>query len=374
VVLATPSEFIEQTVPENPLENHRSIWSKEEFLSSSFTILKDTPSLIGLYRSFDTKINGSQFKDVIVRLYQNGDEYLIAKLFKEVFGREMSLDEWKWKYKSSGNQRIYSSVAVSETHGIVAHYGCMARRMIYQGKEVFGLAIGDVMVHPQFRGTKLFKKVTMLAPEESGKDGISIGYGFPNERAMLLPEKLGLYEKVEDVFEATKKVKFANNLNRFIYKFFPLSFDDNRINILWESVKAELKLALIRDREYLTWRYQRHPFFKYELWGLKKRWGNKLHGIAVLRKEDERMLIIDFISRLDTMQILFQKMENYAFIVGSETIIVWTPEYLRQKLEKIGFLVRPSVTCIPRSTHKAYLPKEYLKGIFFYTMGDTDFL
>lgn len=375
VILATPSQFVEQTVPENPFENHRSVWDKDELVSLGFIIFHESQSLIGIWRSRDReKMNDSGYSDIVVRLYQDGDEYLIAKLFREVFGREMSLDEWDWKYKSAGDQKIYSSVAVSKTHGIVAHYGCMARRMTYQGKEVYGLAIGDVMVHPKFRGTKLFKKVTMLSPEESGKEGISIGYGFPNERAMRLPEKLGLYEKVEDVFESTKDVGIVTNWARFFYKLFPLRYDDKRINYLWQTVKPELQLALVRDADYLTWRYKNHPFFVYELWGLKKRWGSELLGLAVLRREDTKMFIIDFLCTMDMLDVLFLKVENYAHAVGSKTIVLWHPEYLKNRLEGLGYVAAPSITCIPRSTHKAFLPKDKLKGIFFYTMGDTDFL
>ena len=112
-------------------------------------------------------------RNIVIRLYQSGDEAGIAKLFREVFDREMSLDEWRWKYvMGRRNRRNYSALAVTDSGDIVAHYGCMTHRMIYQGREVHGLAIGDVMVHPTFRGTKLFKKVTMLSPEESGKDGV----------------------------------------------------------------------------------------------------------------------------------------------------------------------------------------------------------
>jgi hypothetical protein len=32
------------------------------------------------------------------RLYSPGDETGIVRLFKTVFGREMSLREWKWNY------------------------------------------------------------------------------------------------------------------------------------------------------------------------------------------------------------------------------------------------------------------------------------
>lgn len=33
--------------------------------------------------------------EIITRLYQPGDEYGIVKLFRDIFGREMTLDEWR---------------------------------------------------------------------------------------------------------------------------------------------------------------------------------------------------------------------------------------------------------------------------------------
>lgn len=309
-----------------------------------------------------------------IRLYEKGDEAGITRLFKEIFQREMTLEEWRWKYTGRGNKKVYSAVAVSEMDGIIAHYGGMPHRMIYQGREIYGLAIGDVMVHPKLRGLKLFKKTAALVPEEAVKDGIILGYGFPNERALLLPQKLGLYEKVEDVFEATKEVKFHNTFNRYLFKFSPLSFDDNEIDALWERVKHELRLAVVRDRKYLKWRYQFHPFLKYELWGLKNRFGNKLRGIAVLRQDRERMLFVDFISAADMIEPLFLKAENYASAIGKKFIVLWHPEYLSDRLLSLGFSVKPSLTCIPRTTHELTLKKEDIKGNFFYTMGDTDFL
>jgi len=143
-------------------------------------------------------------KPLTIRLYKAGDEMGIVKLFKEIFNREMTLEEWRWKYTGQGNKKVYSSIAINENNEIVAHYGGVPHRMIYHGKEVYGLSIGDVMVHPAFRGLKLFKKAAAMVPDEAAIDGFILGYGFPNERALQLPEKLGLYEKIEDVFEANK--------------------------------------------------------------------------------------------------------------------------------------------------------------------------
>jgi hypothetical protein len=308
------------------------------------------------------------------RLYRPGDETGIIYLFKNVFGREMSIEEWKWKYSGRGNRKIYSSVAVTESNEIVAHYGGMPHRMVYQGREVYGLAIGDVMVHPKFRGLNLFKKMATIVPAEALKDGIILGYGFPNVRAMALPEKLGLYERVEDVYEATKEAVFNNNVNRFLFRFSPLNFEDNRIDVLWKSVAEEMKLSVIRDRDYLRWRYQKHPFLQYELWGLKKRLGKRLLGLAVLRREGERLLLIDFVCPMALLYILFQKIENYTSSAAIKTLVLWLPDYLKGKLTGMGFAIRLAGTCIPRTTYEKTLTKDDMKGKFFYTMGDTDFL
>jgi GNAT superfamily N-acetyltransferase len=309
-----------------------------------------------------------------IRLYKKGDEHLITSLFRDIFGREMSLEEWRWKYFGEDNEKVYSSIAVSGTGELVAHYGGMVHRMVFNHREIRGLSIGDVMVHPNFRGTKLFKKVALIVPEEAVQDGIVLGYGFPNQRAMLLPEKLGLYEKVEDVWEAYKETLFNNSLIRYIYKLFPLGYDEPRIDILWKSAAKGFGLSVIRDRNYLDWRYRRHPFFKYEMWGFKSRFSNRLLGMVVLRRDNDKMLIIDFICEENMLKPLFQKTENYAVTCGFKNISLWLPEYLSKKMEEIGFSIRLTGTCIPRTTHEKTLKKDEIKGRFFYTMGDTDFM
>jgi len=311
-----------------------------------------------------------------IRLYRADDEIGITNLFHEVFGRKMSLEEWQWKYAYGGNRKVYSSVAVNERDVIIAHYGGMVHHMIYQGREVFGLAIGDVMIHPKYRGPKLFKEIASLVPEEAVRDGIILGYGFPNDRAFRLPEKLGLYEKIEDVCEANKEATFWNNMSRYVYKLFPLSYDDGRIDILWDEVKVKHVLSVIRDQDYLRWRYQRHPLFSYELWGLRKRWSSKLCGFAVLRRDDEkeRVLIMDFVCPANEMEALFQKIENAVCVAGGKRLTLWHPEYMKQKMPMMGFSVRYAGTSIPRTTHERTLRKYEMAGKFFYTMGDTDFL
>ncbi len=314
-------------------------------------------------------------ENIQVRPYKPGDEQGIVRLFHEIFNREMTLDEWKWKYRGKGgNQKVYAVVGIDKTYGIIAHYGGIPHSMICRGKEILGLAIGDVMVHPKFRNLSLFKRIASLIPDLAVKDGFILGYGFPNERAMRLPEKLGLYEKIEDVIVAQKEVTFHNGLARYYYKLFPLDCYDDRIDRLWNSCKGDIHLGVIRDKSYFSWRYRNHPYLTYEVWGMRKRMGRQLQGIAVLRKEEHQAFIIDLVFKKGMLSPLLKKIENHLVSCAKSNVTLWAPPFLKSSLADSGFSTTAAGTCIPRTTHKKTLTKDQIQDRFFYTMGDTDFL
>lgn len=310
-----------------------------------------------------------------IRLYSKGDEFGIVKLFKDVFGREMTLDEWRWKYIESYPDKVYSSVAIHKDMGIVGHYGGVRLPLIYKGNPAHGLAICDVMIYQKFRGIKTLKELSGLVPREAVKDGIIMGYGFPNRATLLTPAlSLGIFEKVEDVLEGNKDVKFHNDSIRYKFKLFPVDYSDIMIDRLWESCKTDLYLAVVRDGRYLTWRYKNHPLFSYELWGLKNRMGRRLLGLAVLKREEHRVLIMDFLFAKGLLKPLFKKLENYIHSIGGKNIILWASPFMEKALSESGFSIKTAETAIPRTTHENTLTKDEMGGKFFYTMGDTDFL
>ena len=315
-------------------------------------------------------------KDIKIRLYQPGDEVGITELFKEVFGREMFLDEWRWKYIESYPGKVYSTVAVHEELGVVGHYGAVRLPMIYKGRLSWGLAICDVMILPPFRGIKTLKKISCLTPREGIQEGdCLLGYGFPNRDTLLKPAlNLGIYEIVEDVMEAVKEVNFHDNVNRYRFKLFPLDYSDFRIDRLWNRCKEKLTLAVVRDRRYLTWRYKNHPLYHYELWGLRGRIGRSLVGLAVLKREGDRVLLVDFLSAKERLPALLEKIENLAYSGGAGTLTLWVPPFMANTFTTLGFSIKKSATAIPRTTQEPTLAKEDIAGHFFYTMGDTDFL
>jgi hypothetical protein len=310
-----------------------------------------------------------------IRLYRPGDEVGITRLFREIFGREMSLREWQWKYHESHPSKVYSSVAVDSQGSIVGHYGGICLPLIYSGRPARGLAICDVMIHPKYRGIKTLIELSAVVPAEAVKDGIIMGYGFPTDSTLLKPAlSLGIYEKVEDIFESRKKPAFYSGAFRYKLRLFPMDFSDVRIDELWETCKPDFHLAVVRDRKHMAWRYRDHPLFHYELWGLKKRIGRSLLGMAVLRRNGGQVRIMDFLVTDGFFSSLMRKLENYIIRSEGAEISMWLPHTWSALLVENGFSISPAGTAIPRTTHDRTLTKEDMQGKFFYTMGDADFL
>lgn len=312
--------------------------------------------------------------NIICRMYKEGDEQGIVKLFNTTFSREMTLKEWEWKYKGQGNKRVCSVVLEGRENGIVGHYGGIPLRMIYDGKEVTGIEAVDTMIHPKYRSFTRFRDMYNLFMKELISDS-KIFFGFSPERVIKLAvDRLGIYEKVETVLEAIKDVKFHNNPTRFLYSLHPIGFDDERIDALWDNAKHQIKLAIIRDRRYIKWRYKDNPLFNYEIWGLRKRWLEQLLAVAVLKREQDKLLIMDLIYKEGLLPVLLTKVENLSVSLGISTMSLWAPKPIRNLLKTLGFEIVPTATTLPRSAHPLTLSKEEIREKFFYTMGDTDYL
>ena len=310
------------------------------------------------------------------RPYQEGDEDAIRALFSEVFGREMSPQEWRWKYPERGAGKVYAVVGVAEDGTLAGHYGGTPFDMVYHGKIIRGMLLGDVMIRPRYRGIRTFRRLTHAMEEFMYREGLLMVYGFPNEQTLMLPsEKLGLYDRVEDVFDFWKDAVLLSSSDRLKYKLFPMDFGDAATDLLWRRIENEMGLAIVRNREFLQWRYERHPFYRYELWGMRRRWERSLLGAAVIRREPpDTLLIIDVLCPRRYLGALLSKTENMAAASGAKKVRLWLPSFLHHVAARRGFQRGACVTTIPCTTRPGFLTAKEIRDVFFYTMGDTDFL
>ena len=73
----------------------------------------------------------------------------ILALFHAVFGHGMSEAQWDWKYGEGRG----AGVVVREDEEIVAYFGGMERRILFNGVPVTAFQSGDSMVAQEHRGT-----------------------------------------------------------------------------------------------------------------------------------------------------------------------------------------------------------------------------
>ena len=313
---------------------------------------------------------------ITFRTYREGDEHGIIRLRKEVTGKDMSLKEWYWKFKGQGNEKVFSIVMEETTHGIIGHWGGIPLKMLHDGREMTGVAGCNVMIHPKFRSFVRFKKLHNLFVQEFAKDSVTFIYGFPTEKTFMLPaEKLGLWERIEDINESVKDVRFHSRPVRFLFKFLPIDFNDGRIDTLWNDVKYQFDLSIIKDAAYLNWRYEKNPRFKYEIWGLWKRWyGNLIAFVVIKREESENFIIMDMVFRKGMLPVLLSKVEDLAYSMSKSSLRLFMPQRFTSFLKERGFSSRLTGGVIARANDPRLLKKDEIEEKFFYTMGDTDYI
>jgi len=323
---------------------------------------------------FQKPLPGLQEK-VTVRLYRDGDEAGIRELFREVFGREMTAGEWQWKYKPPGREKVHSVVAVSQNNTIVAHYGGMPVRVSYRGTGIRALASTDVMTSRRYRGFVLLRKIMTYFRDKALEDGFRICHGFPTEKTLMQPaEKLGIIERCTPVAEASKMAAFRNSIARFTYCLEPIGFDDDRISLLWDASAQINRFAVVRDGDYLLWRYRDHPVFLYQCWGLTRRWGKDLLGIAVTKTtQDDTLPVMDLVFTGNALVPLLGKLENLCCSSGRKRLVLWLPAYFHGILRGLGFSIAETAT-LARFVADAFISRHEIANDFYFTMGDTDYL
>jgi len=311
------------------------------------------------------------FTQYIIRDYATGDEEGITTLFNEVFGKEMSRGQWKWKYLIPGEWKIFSKVAEDDaSKKIIGHAGAVPLRGIFQNRTIQFFQIADVMVHTGARGflgrKNVFDSLMKNLFEDIRKEFPDVFcYGFPGTRPYILGYRIRVYERIEQAFEIVKHIR-RSLLNP--YKIQKISWDDDRLNSLWERFTRDFPLSLIRDKHYLNIRYATNPFFSYQLLGIFL--SKKLYGWAVIRDSGDEVLVIDLLTEKKRCRSILKALQNYFIFQGKKTMRLWLPEMWRKNVK--GFTRKETPVVVTNMVWKLPLTTAVVKENLYYTMGDAD--
>ncbi|MDD2769343.1 MAG: GNAT family N-acetyltransferase [Methylococcus sp.] len=343
-------------------------------MAAHFGLEPDSPGVPGFF-SF-VKANSARWNITRPRP-ENLEDY--RGLFLRSFAHEISADLWRWKYADNRGRAI-----VAERGGeAVAHYGGTARRIMFSGETASALQICDVMVNPAERAVMTKRGVffqvasTFLEAYFGYEHEYLLAYGFPNYRHLRLAKKMGLYEETERITElrwTTAKGRIRMNTTA---RLLDLGIDHSElISMLWRHMRADLQdaIVVIRDPEYIKYRYLLRPERVYEFLLVRKRWSTRPIGLVVLYRDGQECKLMDMIGPLSAMPELVEHARQLAFAWGCNVLTAWVSEGQASRFEW-GQVDKVSTDiCVPANIWSEGPEPQQIRSRWWLMMGDTEFL
>lgn len=304
----------------------------------------------------------------------------MLELFKKTFHHDMTPALWEWKYGANTAR----AVGIWENGQLIAHYGGMARQILYFGKPQTAVQIGDVMVDPVKRGT-LTKKgpvFLMMATFIERYVGFGkhyfIGYGFPNDRAMKVAELLGLYAEVGHMVEFSwqprkRRPLWATRLQ--LLSRISTDTEKKAIDACWQRMAADLRhdIVGIRDWRYLEHRYLNHPAHDYQVFLIQNRLSGKVRGIFVLRFVPEGCELMDCVAALSDIPLLITHARRLTGMHGASRLFCRITANFAHLFEVADASQQAVNIRIPANNWSHGPAAELIKDHWWLMSGDMDF-
>lgn len=313
-------------------------------------------------------------------LPERADE--MRALFAEVFGHAMSEHHWQWKYGEGRGAGI--GVWRASDGQLVAQYGGISRPVLFFGQPTLACQPGDVMVSPHERGVLSRKGPFFLAAstfmERELGDGAShlLAFGFPNDRAFRLPQRLGLYAECGTVQELIWPTETAKT-NAWLWNIDEISLRTPKEKALadacWNGMAAGLKDSIVgvRDAAYLIHRYVEHPGKRYRIFAARHCFGLRPSGLFVLRVDDAgRCELLDIIAPLAVIPQLRRLALQSARDLHCDALFLWATKNIAPAFGE-GATVKDLPVVVPCNVWTPAPAPASLAGKWWLTGGDTDF-
>jgi GNAT superfamily N-acetyltransferase len=259
-----------------------------------------------------------------MRSYREGDEAGIAKLYQLAFGEPLDVPHWRWQYIENP-AKIVTITLAEEKSEIVGQYALRPVRMkVGQDSRLAALSL-DTMVHPEYRGQGMFVKLAKHLYETVAGRGIPLVYGFPNEASYHgfiarlewkdLTKNVPLFVRPLNVRrilnQRLKPALLAGAAGWLVQAGASLRYPVRRVRVpqgcaiqertrfdesadrLWEQASTLFPVSVVRDQQYLNWRFVAKPGDHYTLFTLESNAG--LLGYVVLKTVEKFGLRLGFL-------------------------------------------------------------------------------
>lgn len=244
-----------------------------------------------------------------LRAANDEDKVLILSLLNNVFNEQERTTTkrdhkyWAWKFKESPFGPSILSVGV-DGEKIVAVDNLWTWEFRFRGKVLRAIQPCDTVVHVDYRGKGLFKRLRKFGLSEAERQGYSLAFNFPNENS--LPGnltigahylgKISWWVKVLKPFNLVKnKIFNCDNKdfdlpNKYILNIDIIDQTASHIERIDESI------TIHRIPGFHQWRYAEHPNRTYGMIDIRQGLKQTIVIFTVNSKGSSReMVVVDLI-------------------------------------------------------------------------------
>jgi hypothetical protein len=353
----------------------------------------------------------------IIRRYRDGDEVGINSIYQEEFGRHRDLKIWHWKHKENSAGMATVWVAERSDGEIIGNLSINRVRFQLGEKELMSGQAVDIMVKRKFRRLGKRRVVLDLCSEENHsvlwQQGFHFLFGFPIKFFFRLTTKLLGYSLVCDVPLMVKPLQFtpiiegrfggrhlvglAKKMDRLFrkillrrherenprVKIFQTDRFDKGVDEIWQHFASSYKpISVVRDSQYLNWRFADHPNIQYALYVAKRK--TKVAGYIVMRVRQEgerrRGYITDILAHPDEEKWVIPQLLSTAIVFclkeEAENVIGWALPHMSlfRKMKRRGFISRDGdIKLVTRDLSGKISPEFLFNSKNWYvSIGDSD--
>ncbi len=255
--------------------------------------------------------------EINIRLYKKEDIPHIVNLLNEVFKKQQYFDLtrdvnwWNWKYET--NVFGKSIIVVAEDNSKIIGARCLwPWEFCCRGEIIKAYQPVDTVVHPDYQGQGIFKKMNIYAVDFAIKDDAKLLYNFSNKNSIHGNLKLGWHfvSKLEWWIKIKKPLNLLKSKKNDEKKkvFDPITpLDEKDLLYIKDSRTYSELLKTKKDRDFLEWRYLKNPFFKY---GIVKI--DKFVCVYIItgNSKSKTMTVVDFIGEKSSCFPLIKKINK----------------------------------------------------------------
>lgn len=194
---------------------------------------------------------------------------LLALCMGDAFGREKSTALWEWKHHANPMGPSLGLAAFSPEGELIALRPFMRWQLrSHGGKQVMAVRAVDTAVHPAWRRSGLFSRLTRLALDELESKGIDLVFNTPNDRSGPGYRKMGwrlLGHPTLWVRPRIGSVLFSASVRRSLKVEELEPFLEQGEQLASRAVPSTFfeGLTVLKDAAFLKWRYAQHPNLSY---------------------------------------------------------------------------------------------------------------